>query len=233
MPRTETIIFRLSQTDMENRFITNPKITEYIDGFYRPLTPGLGKLRDESEAAGIPVILRDTEKFLITMLTMIGPKRVLEIGTATGFSSSCFACALGPEAEVVTIEKDRTMAETARANIERLGYSATIDVVCGDACDEIVKLDGTFDFVFIDAAKSHYLEFWNAAFEHVECGSVIVCDNILMRGSTASDEYDSSKGRHRTSIRRMRAFLESITNDERCVTSLLASGDGISVSVVR
>ena len=93
--------------------------------------------------------------------------------------------------------------------------------------------DGTFDFVFIDAAKSHYLEFWNAAFEHVECGSVIVCDNILMRGSTASDEYDSSKRRHRTSIRRMRAFLESITNDERCVTSLLASGDGISVSVVR
>lgn len=218
---------------MENRFITNPKITDYLDGFYRPMTPELGRLREESESEGIPVILRDTESFLVTLLNIVKPERVLEIGAASGFSSSCFACALGEDAEVITIEKDLDMAEKARENIEKLGYQDRITVVSGDAREEISKIEGDFGFVFIDAAKSHYSEFWDAAFEHVKEGSVIVCDNILMRGSTASDEYDSSKRRHRTSIRRMREFLDKIASDRNCVTSFLAAGDGISVSVVR
>ena len=217
---------------MENRYITNQKITDYLDGFYRPLTPELGRLRDESEAAGIPVILRDTERFLVTLLKLVKPERVLEIGTASGFSASCFACVLGDGADIVTIEKDPDMAEKARANIEKLGYQDRITVVDGDAREKAAEQEGVFDFVFIDAAKSHYLEFWEAAAKHVRAGSVIVCDNILMRGSTASDEYDSPKGKHKTSIRRMREFLDKIVHDENCETSLLAAGDGISVSVV-
>lgn len=218
---------------VSGRFITNNKVTEYLDGLYAPITAELGSLREKAEAEGIPVILRDTESFLNVMVRITGAKRVLEIGTAVGYSACCFAEMCGEGCEIVTLERDPEMAARAAVNISSLGYSDRIKILEGEALEKLGELEGYFDLVFIDAGKSHYRAFWDGAAARCRPGSVIICDNVLMRGSVASEEYDSSARRHRTSIRRMRSFLEYITNTDHAETSVLAAGDGISVSYIK
>ena len=212
--------------------ITNEVVTEYIDGLYRPLTPELAELRREAEENHVPVILRDTERFLSSMLTLTRPHRILEIGAAVGYSSSCFAQICGSETKITTLEADPVMFEKASANIRRLGYGSQIEILLGDAKETLRELTPVYDFVFIDAAKSHYRVFFDGALKLCRPGSVIVCDNILMRAMTASAQYDV-KHKHRTSIRKMREFLEYITQSDAVETSVFAAGDGIALSVVK
>ena len=211
--------------------ITNEVVTRYLDGLYRPLTPELAELRRQAEADHVPVILRDTESFLTSMLTLVRPRRILEIGAAVGYSSSCFAQLCGGDTRITTLEADPVMFEKASENIRRLGYGEQIEILLGDARETLKQLTPVYDFVFVDAAKSHYRSFFDGALKLCRKGSVIVCDNILMRAMTASDEYDT-KGKHRTSIRKMREFLDYITASDAVKTSVFAAGDGIALSVV-
>ncbi|MBR2778807.1 MAG: O-methyltransferase [Firmicutes bacterium] len=218
---------------MQGRHIINPVITDYTDVLYRPLSPDLEKLRAEAEEENLPVILKDTERALAVLLRMRKPARVLEIGTLVGYSACCFAALCGPDTEIVTLERDPEMVRRAQRNIEALGYRAQVHIVEGDARETIAGLDGPFEVVFIDAGKSHYREYWDAVLPLCADGAVIVCDNVLMRGAVVSEDYDSVPRRHRTSIRRMRAFLEYITGTEDAETAVLTAGDGLAVSVVR
>ena len=215
---------------MSGRYIINEKVTEYLDGFYRAPDEMLEALRKEAEERGIPVILRDTERFMITLIRMLRPKRILEIGTATGYSAICFSKAAGKSAEIVTLEKEEEMASEAEANIRKLGYAGQITVIRGDARECLTDMKGAFDLVFIDAAKSHYSEFWDLSVPLCNPGSVIVCDNVLLRGSVTDEGYDSSPRKHHTSIKKMRAFMERITADPSAETVIMTVGDGLSVS---
>lgn len=247
--------------------ITNEKVTDYLDSLYHPLTEELARLREKSEAEYVPVILRDTERFLVTMLKIIKPKHILEIGTAVGYSASCFAEVCGEGTEIVSLEANENMYEAAVENIRRMGYENRIKVIFGDACESMRNAaweeksgthdgecsegelsDGTFlgdgssdnecsdgtlfDLVFIDASKSHYREFLDEAMKHCHSGSVIICDNVLMRAQTVSDEYDKLK-KHRTMIRRMREFMQYIISLETIETSVNSLGDGIAICVVK
>ncbi len=215
---------------MSGRYIINEKITEYLDGFYLPPDEMTAALRAEAEAGGVPVILRDTERFLMTLVRILRPEKILEIGTAIGYSAICFAKAAGVSASIVTLEKDETMAVRAEENIRKLGYGSQIRILHGDAMEKLPEIEGIFDLVFIDAAKSHYRKYWDLVIPHCRAGSVIVCDNVLLRGSVTDEGYDSSPRRHHTSIKRMRSFLESITADPSVETSVMTVGDGLSVS---
>lgn len=215
---------------MSDRHIINEKVTEYLDGIYHSPDDAIAALRAEAEAEYVPVILRDTERFLMTLTRMLRPARILEIGTAIGYSAICFAKAAGALASVVTLEKEEAMAVRAQENIRRLGYGQQIQVIQGDALERLPEIEGIFDLVFIDAAKSHYRRYWDLVFPRCRSGSVIVCDNVLLRGSVTDEGYDSSPRRHHTSIKRMRAFLESITADPSVETSVMTVGDGLSVS---
>ena len=217
---------------IRNDNIINQVVIDYMYDLYKPLTPRLGEVRDEAEERIIPVILMDTERLLHTLLAMSRPKRILEFGTAIGYSASCFAEICGPETEIVTLEADEKMMQEAQRNIDEMGYSDQIQIIFGDARETSRNLEGEFDFVFIDAAKSHYLEFWKNIMKNCHPGTVIVCDNVLLRAKTASDEYDP-KGKFRTHIRHMREFIDYITNTDEAVTSVLPAGDGISISVIR
>ena len=212
--------------------ITNEKVTQYLDTLYRPLTPQLQKLRLEAEEDYVPVILRDTERFLAVMLSIVRPSKILEIGAAVGYSSSCFAEICKGSAEITTLEADEEMYLRASENIRRLGYADRVRILQGDARETMKELTDTFDFVFIDAAKSHYRVFFDEALCLCHKGSVIVCDNVLMKAKTASDEYDP-KGKFKTSIRKMREFLEYISSSEAVETSIFAAGDGLAVCVVK
>ncbi len=211
--------------------ITNEVVTKYINRFYQPLTPALGALRQEAEQAEVPIILKETEQYLKTMLVVVKPQRILEIGCAVGYSAMFFAACCG--AEVVTIEKDPETYETACANLRRLGYEDRVTILCGDGEEAVNQLKqeeiAPFDLVFIDAAKSHYQRFMEAALTVCTPDAVIICDNVLFKAKVADDSYDPS-GKHKTNIRKMRAFLEYIQSCPNMETAVLAVGDGISVT---
>ena len=219
--------------------IINDKVLDYINGYYKPLSDELASLRAESEENRVPIILKDTETFLVSMFALSKPKKILEIGTAVGYSAACFATA-APDAEIVTIERSDEAYEEALKNVEKLGLSERITCLKGDACEileEFVKRyeageTDDFDFVFIDAGKSPYKEFLDLSMKLTKSGALIVCDNILMKAKTASDEYDPT-GRYKTNIRRMREFVDYLMAKEELSSSLLPNGDGISLSIVK
>ncbi|MCQ2550896.1 MAG: O-methyltransferase [Clostridia bacterium] len=210
--------------------ITNDKVTEYLHGLYTPLTTELGALRESAEKDNVPIILKETESFLNVYLRSLKPKAILEIGTAVGYSASFFK-EVCKDAKVVTIEKFLDKAEVAKKNISDLGYDIT--VLTGDG-EEVINdmADELFDFVFIDAAKSHYTRFLDAAMKHLSSDGVIVADNVLFKARTVSDEYDPS-GKYKTNIKNLRSFIEYIMDHPKLDSAVLSVGDGLSISVLR
>lgn len=210
--------------------IINDKVTAYIEEQYRPVSPELGALRRRAEEDGIHIILRDMEGLLLNLIRMKRPRRILEIGTAVGYSAACMISV--SEAEAVTIEADLQTARIARENIESLGLAERITVLRGKGQEVLDEVEGPFDVVFIDAAKSHYRTFWDKAINLCGPGAVVICDNVLMRGTTVSEEYDPRR-KHRTSIRRMREFLDYLTDEAQADTCILPVGDGVSISILK
>lgn len=215
--------------------ITNDLITEYINGFYRPVNDELAKLREIGERDRVPIILKETEVFLASVLALKKPKKILEIGTAIGYSALFFQ-AVCPNAEIHTIEKDENAFESAKHNIRSAGKESNIKCYIGDGQEQIEKIRDQgihgFDFIFIDASKSHYKRFLETALEVAGPEALIVSDNILQKGMTVSEDYDTYK-KHKTNIKKMREYVEFISNDRRLYTSLMSVGDGIAVSIYR
>lgn len=218
--------------------ITNEVINEYINTFFRNDDDRLVKLREQSEIDHIKIILRDTENFLRVLMTLKKPTRILEVGTAVGYSSSCFAEWTG--ARVTTIENNPEVAEKARENIKSLNLDHLIDVIVGDGRDVLRELcenppqteEDKYDIVFIDAAKSHYKLFWDLSMQLVNDDALIICDNVLQKGMTASDQFDT-RSRYKTSIRHMRNFLDFIHEVDYADTAIVPIGDGVSVSLLK
>ena len=211
--------------------ITNDIVTDYINGFYEPLTDELAELREKSEEERVPIILKETESFLKTFLGITKPERILEIGCAVGYSAMFFAGLTG--AEVYTVEKDHEMFLTAQKNIEKYGYSNLVTVLEGDGQEAAALLhkQGTqpFDFVFIDAAKSHYKRFLEGCLPLCKKNTVILSDNVLFQARVADDRYDPD-GKYKTNIKKMREFLDLIHQDPRFDSSVIAVGDGLALT---
>ncbi|MBR6472136.1 MAG: O-methyltransferase [Firmicutes bacterium] len=217
--------------------ITNEAVTEYLSNFYKPLTPELGELRDALEAEPVPVILRETEDFLSTFMDVIKPFKVLEIGTAVGYSAMFFAEKIrqydqlsGPQ--VYTIEKDETMFRRAKQEIKKLGYGDYIRCYLGD-CEEGIKQiekegSNRFGLIFIDAAKSHYRRFLEASLSLLADDGVIICDDTLFQGRPAL-EGEIPPRKHRTNTLALREFNEFVKTDPRFSSTHLAVGNGITI----
>lgn len=219
---------------METRNITVPETAEYIERLYHQPDPALCRLREESESAMVPILLRETEPLLHQLMTMKRPSRILEIGTAVGYGAICFATWC-PQASVTTVEYSDTMWEKARDNVEAAGLSERIHLLLGDARTVLPRLDDTFDFIFIDAGKGHYIEFWNLCLPLMAAGCVVASDNVLFKGLTASDRFEApgkKKRKHRTITRRLRRYLDYLTREPGLMTSVLAVGDGLAITLV-
>lgn len=220
--------------------ITNETVKEYTDSFYNPCSSILQELRASAEADRVPIIMKDTEELITSMFRLKKPSHVLEIGAAVGYSSCCFAEKCG--CHVTTVEADDKMYETALSNIERLGFSDKVDILFGDARQVLSDMaesgkyrdkngEGLYDAVFIDAAKSHYKAFWDLSLPLCSNNALIICDNVLMKGMTASDQYDTRK-KYKTSIRKMREFIQYISDADYAETCILPIGDGVSISIL-
>lgn len=219
--------------------ITNDVVTEYLEGLYRPMNEELGRLREIAEKHNVPIILRDSETFILNIIRMKKPARILEIGTAMGYSAICFAEA-SQAAEIISLERSENMIRYALSNIQKFGLTDRIRVKQGDALESLKEIGSAitdvetqgFDLIFIDAAKSFYKKFWDGCIPLCRKEAVILSDNVILKGRTASDEFITER-RQKTSVRHMREYLSYITKLDYAETAVLPVGDGIAVSVLK
>lgn len=210
---------------MEDNNITYEYIVRYLR---RTLAPQQGKLAEMELGArekDIPIAQIEVIRLLQTMVASTGAKRILEIGTAVGYSTISMLQAAGEDGSIVTIEKNAEMAAIARENCK--GYN--IEVLTGDAVTVLEGLSGTYDMVFIDAAKAQYRAMLMHSLRLVKEGGLIISDNVLYKGMIATD--DLRIRREITIIKRMRNYLDYICNHPNLMTSIIPIGDGIAMSV--
>ncbi|WP_049691016.1 O-methyltransferase [Anaerococcus jeddahensis] len=200
-------------------------IVDYLNDIY--IDEDFIEIRNYGIENNIPIMKKESKEFLKTIISIIKPTKILEIGTAIGYSSLLFS--KYSNAKITTIEKSSKMAYIAKANFKK--YNKEINLINMDAKKALSNINQGFDFVFIDANKSQYEYYFNKSLELLNKNGVIVCDNILFRGEITND--DIVNRRHITMVKNLRKFLSYITNLDDYVTSIIPIGDGISLSTRR
>ena len=188
-------------------------------------------IKEEALKNHVPIIEDDSLEYISNILKEKRPNKILEIGTAVGYSAINFSKYLvGEGAKVLTIEIKEQMYEKALENISLMGLQDKIDVVNADATKYLKNINEQFDVVFIDAAKGQYLVFLEEAIRLCKIGGIIIADNMLYRGRTLSD-YNEHK--HRTATNRLREYLVQMKEDKRLDSTLIKVGDGLAISVLK
>ena len=178
----------------------------------------------------IPIIMDDTLDVVSKILIEAKPSRILEIGTAVGYSAICFSEYLQENGSIDTIERDEERAKQARKNFKRVEVEDKIQLYEGDAVEILPTLQENYDVIFIDAAKGKYPFFLEQALRMSHQGTVIIADNVLYKGYVMGDY---NKHKQRTAVRNLREYIAEITNDIRLETEILEVGDGLAISRIR
>ena len=210
--------------------IVDERMVTYINSLDMGNTPLLNEIEKEAKADLVPVIRREMQSFLKVLLAIHRPLRVLEVGTAVGFSALLF-CEYGPEnMQVTTIEKYEKRIPIARENFRRAGRENQITLLEGDAADILKELQESYDLIFMDAAKGQYIHFLDDVLRLMKPGSVQVSDNVLQGGDIIESHYAVER-RNRTIYKRMREYLYELKHNDKLLTSVIPLGDGVTVSV--
>ncbi len=203
------------------------------DSFWisHPLDEHLIIMEEMARNCHIPIVKRKTGQFLKVMIKAKKPTRILEIGTAIGYSTIWMAQAAGKGVEVVSIEIDENLALEAKKNFAHYGLEAQVNLKIGDALEILPYLKREFELVFIDAAKGQYLNYLDSVIDLVPPGGLIIADNVLYRG------YVSKKGivehKRRTMVNILKEYIEVVSNHPLLDSSIIPIGDGLAVSVRR
>jgi caffeoyl-CoA O-methyltransferase len=206
--------------------IVPEEIEAYAEAHTTPPSELLSRLAEETrEKLRSPQMLTGTieGRLLEFLVFALGARRVLELGTYSGFSSISMAAALPPGGRIDTCEVDETHAEVARRYVEEAGYSDRIIVHLGPALETISRLDGEFDFVFVDADKENYVNYYEAVLPRLTDRGLIAADNTLWSGRVL-DESEQEQG-----TQAIRAFNEHVREDTRVVSVMLTVRDGVTL----
>ena len=188
-------------------------------------------LKKNARENHVPILQDDSMQVIKTILALKRPNKILEIGTAVGYSALCFSEYLTGENPVIkTVELNKEIAEIDKKNIQEISDENNIEVNNMDAYEFMKTLDEKFDIVFIDAAKGQYMKYLSEAYRLTKENSVIIADNVLLRGMVMSD-YNEHK--HRTAVTRLREYIKEVTENPNLETMLLDVGDGLAISVVK
>ncbi|SHJ57309.1 Predicted O-methyltransferase YrrM [Clostridium cavendishii DSM 21758] len=205
---------------------------DYMEDYLRSLIPDstgiLKELEDFAKENKVPIVQKETAKFLEFMVSLNKPKRILELGTAIGYSSILMYNAAEKETKIKTIERSPEMIELAKKNIIKYNFNDNIEIIEGDCLDVLKGLEGEFDFIFMDAGKGHYNHFLPECLRLLSKNGIIIADNVLFRGMVATD--DLVKRRKITIVKRMRSYLEMVSNDKGLITTVIPMGDGIALT---
>ncbi len=192
----------------------------------------LMELEEEAHKNFVPVIRAQTQNLLKLLLAMNRPKRILEVGTAVGFSALLMEYYNPTACKITTIENYAKRIPIARENFVRAGKQNVIELLEGDAAEVMKELTEPYDFIFMDAAKGQYIHFLPEVLRLLAPGGVLVSDNVLQDGDIIESRFAVTR-RNRTIHKRMREYLYELTHMETLTTSVLPIGDGVTVSVRR
>ena len=210
--------------------IVDERLVTYINSLDKGNTAVLDQIEREALESYVPIIRKDMQSFLKLLLTVQKPMRILEVGTAVGFSAILMAEYAPEGCQVVTIENYDKRIPIAKQNFERAGKSDQITLLEGDATEVLKTLEEPFDMIFMDAAKGQYINFMSDVLRLLKKDGVLVSDNVLQEGDIIESHFIVER-RNRTIYKRMREYLYELTHRDDLVTSVLPVGDGITVSV--
>ena len=212
--------------------IVDERLVTYINSLDTGNTAMLDQIEREATADYVPIIRKEMQSFLKFLLAMKKPARILEVGTAVGFSAILMAEHDPVPCQITTIENYEKRIPIARENFKRAGKEAQIALLEGDAAEVLKTLEGPYDFIFMDAAKGQYIHFLPEILRILEKDGVLVSDNVLQDGDVIESRFAVTR-RNRTIHKRMREYLYTLTHSEELVTAVLPVGDGITLSTRR
>lgn len=206
-------------------------VAGYVSDYIRSLEKSKDELLIEMENYAIenlvPIIEVEVARFLEFLVALKKPNRILEIGTAIGYSSIIMKRAF-PDAKITTIEIDEKNFLKAKEFIKKAGYEKDIDIIFADANDALDFINDKYDLIFMDAAKGQYISFFEKSIDKLKQEGILISDNILFRGLVAKEK--NNVRRKNTIVRRLKDFLEIITNDENFRTTIIPIDDGMAIS---
>lgn len=209
--------------------IVEERLVTYINSLDTGNTEILDEIEREAVASYVPIIRKEMQSFLKVLLAVKCPKRILEVGTAVGFSAILMAEYNPVDCELITIENYEKRIPIAKENFRRAGKQDVITLLEGDAQEVLTTLTEPFDFIFMDAAKGQYLNFLPEVLRLLKPEGILVSDNVLQDGDIIQSRFAVTR-RNRTIHKRMREYLYELTHHEELTTAVLPIGDGITIS---
>jgi len=210
--------------------LTPLPVTEYLAGLRREPSPVLARIDSEGRAEGLPLVMADTGALLHALARGCGAQRILEIGTAIGYSTIWLASALSDEGMMITMEMDGARADRARANLTEANLDDRVSVMVGDATRFLHKVSGPFDVIFQDSNKSLYEPMLDRLVSLLRPGGLLLTDNVLWSGEVIPG-YVASPKHDTADTAAIAAYNRRISADPRLFTTFVQVGDGLSVSV--
>ncbi len=210
--------------------IVDERIVTFINSLETENSRILEAIEKEALDARVPIIRKEMQSFLKVLLAIQKPMCILEVGTAVGFSALLMSENAPEGCRITTIENYEKRIPIARENFKRAGKEQQITLVEGDAMEVLQTLDGSFDFIFMDAAKGQYIHYLPEVMRLLPKGGVLVSDNVMQDGNVIESRFAVER-RDRTIHSRMREYLYELKHNEELVTSILPLGDGVAVSV--
>lgn len=199
---------------------------DYLDGIHPPMGPVLEEMLKTGRAEGVPIVQAATGRLLRVLVAATAPKRVLEIGTAIGFSALWMAGALPPGGRIDTIDPDRSRTDRARKYWLRAGVTDRVRVINEPALRVLPRLAPGIEFAFIDAIKTEYSAYLDALLPKMAPGGMIAVDNVLWSGRIAAGEHDENTDA-------LRAFNEKFLRHQHLEATIVPVGDGVGIGVLR
>ena len=210
--------------------IVDERMVTYIRSLERPENPVIEAIEQEALENFVPIIRKETQSFLKVMMLMNRPAKVLEVGTAVGFSAILMSEYLPEGSRITTIENYEKRIPIARNNFKRAGKEEQITLIEGDALEVMKTLEGPYDFIFMDAAKGQYINYLPEILRLMPKGGLLITDNILQEGELVESRYVVTR-RDRTIHTRIREYVYELTHNDNLITSIVPIGDGITLSV--
>ncbi|MEE0117344.1 MAG: O-methyltransferase [Lachnospiraceae bacterium] len=210
--------------------VVEERLVTYINSLETGNTEILDEIEREALRSDVPIIRKEMQTFLKVFLAMKRPARILEVGTAVGFSAILMAEYNPGACEIITIENYEKRIPIARENFKRAGKESVITLLTGDAKEVLPTIEEPFDFIFMDAAKGQYIHFLPEVLRLLKSGGTLISDNVLQDGDIIQSRFVVTR-RNRTIHKRMREYLYTLTHHEELTTAVLPIGDGITVSV--
>lgn len=210
--------------------IVNERIVSYIHSLERSNGEVCDEIEEFAHQTNVPIIRKEMESFLRVLIEIKKPKRILELGTAIGYSAILMANTMSEDCRITSIENYDKRIPIARDNFKRAGVEEKVELLEGDALEILQKINEPYDFVFMDAAKAQYLVYLKEIMRLLPVGGILIADNVLQDGELVESRYAVER-RNRTIHSRMREYLYEVKNMKELETTIIPIGDGITLSV--